>query len=131
MNPEIFQQLLLAVMLAIVSIVAYGLRELVQIGIAYLKVKLGGDAYERLLSYVGMAVRWVDQSPIYRDFAGDKKYEMVKNSVLQYAQKHSLPVDAELFDKFIEAAVKEMKSQISPADFIDSVSSELIIPGDN
>ncbi len=118
MNTEILQQLILAVSLAIVSLVFWAIRELVKVGIAYLRSKLGQTNYERLREYAGMAVKAIEQSPVYKDFTGDKKKELVKVAVLQFAQQHSLPIDDALFDKFIEAAVHEMNSQIGQIDWV-------------
>lgn len=115
---EIFQQLILAVALAIVSLVFWALRELVSVGITYLRAKLGQSNYEMLRSYAGVAVRAIEQSPIYQDFTGDKKKELVKVAVLQYAEAHKLPIDEALFDKFIEAAVQEMNGQMSKIDWV-------------
>ncbi len=118
MNPDILSQLILAVALAIVSLVFWALREFIKVGIAYLQSKLGQTNYERLRSYAGMAVKAIEQSPVYKDFTGDKKKELVKVAVLQFAQEHRLPIDDALFDKFIEAAVQEMNSQMSQIDWV-------------
>jgi len=118
MNSEILQQLILAVSLAIVSLVFWAIRELVKVGIAYLRAKLGQTNYERLRQYADMAVKAIEQTPIYKDFAGEKKKELARVAVVQFAQKHNLPIDEALFDKFIEAAVKEMNSQIGQIDWL-------------
>ncbi len=118
MNPDILSQLILAVALAIVSLVFWALREFIKIGIEYLKAKLGQTNYERLREYAGMAVKAIEQSPVYKDFTGDKKKELVKVAVLQFAQEHKLPIDNALFDKFIEAGVHEMNSQMSQIDWV-------------
>lgn len=118
MSTEILQQLILAVSLAIVSLVFWTLRELVKVGIAYLQSKLGQTNYDRLREYAGMAVKAIEQSPVYKDFTGDKKKELVKVAVLQFAQLHKLPVDEALVDQFIEAGVNEMNSQMSQIDWV-------------
>ena len=125
MNPEIFQQLIVAVALAIVSLVFWAFRELVHLGIAYLRTKIGQTNYERLRQFAGTAVKAVEQSPIYKDFTGEKKFELVKVAVLQYAEEHRLPVDGPLFDKFIEAAVQEMNSQMAQ---IEWTTDEILPP---
>ncbi len=118
MNPDILSQLILAVALAIVSLVFWALREFISVGIVYLRSKLGQTNYERLREYAGMAVKAIEQSPVYKDFTGDKKKELVKVAVLQFAQEHKLPIDDALFDKFIEAGVHEMNSQMSQIDWV-------------
>jgi hypothetical protein len=127
MNPEILSQLILAVALAIVSLVFWALRELIKVGIEYLKSKIGQTNYERLRAYAAMSVKAIEQSPVYKDFTGDKKKELVKVAVLQFAKEHNLPVDDALYDKFIEAAVQEMNSQMGK---IDWTAIELL-PGAN
>lgn len=117
MNTDLLQQLILAVSLAIVSLVFWALRELITVGIAYLRAKLGQTNYERLRQFASTSVKAVEQSPIYKDFTGDKKKELVKVAVLQFAEAHALPIDEALFDKFIEAAVQEMNGQISKIDW--------------
>ncbi len=117
MSSSILSELILAVGLAVVSLFFWGLRQLVQIGIDYLKAKLGQTTFDQVKSYAEIAVKAVEQSPIYKDFTGDKKKELVKVAVVQWAQAHNLPVDDALFDKFIEAAVHEMNSQMTKIDW--------------
>lgn len=117
MNPDIFQQLILAVVLAIVSLVFWALREFIGVGIVYLKARLGQTNYERLVAFASMAVKAFEQSPIYKDLAGEKKKELVKIAILQYSQEHNLPLDDTLIDKIIEAAVQEMKAQMTTIDW--------------
>jgi hypothetical protein len=118
MNPEIFQQLILAVALAIVSLLCFAMRELITLGIAYLRAKLGQTQYDRVRAFADTIVKAVEQSPIYQDFTGDKKKELARVAVVQFAKEHNLPIDEALFDKFIEAAVKEMNGQIGQIDWI-------------
>ncbi len=117
MSPEILSQLILAVGLAVVSLFFWGLRELVKLGIEYLKSKLGQANYERVRTFAELAVKAIEQTPMYKDFTGDKKKELAKVAVVQWAQQHNLPIDDALFDKFIEAAVQEMNSQMNKIDW--------------
>jgi hypothetical protein len=134
MNSEIVSQLILAVALAIVSLLGFAIRELVKIGIAYLKSKLGQSEYDRMLSFATTVVKSIEQTPIYKDLTGEKKKELARVAVVQFAKQHGLPIDEALFDKFIEAAVKEMNDQVGQ---IDWVGTELIqgpgpaVGGDN
>ncbi len=125
MNPEILQQLILAVALAIVSLVFWALREFIKVGIAYLKSKLGETEYNRVRGYAADVVKFLEQSPVYTNFDGEKKKELAKVAVVQWAQQHNLPIDDALFDKFIEAAVQEMNSQVGQ---IDWAGAELLGP---
>jgi len=117
MTPEILQQLILAVALALVSLVFWALRELIKLAVAYLKSKIGESEYDRVRAYATVAVKFLEQSPIYTNFDGAKKKELAKVAVVQWAEQHSLPIDDALFDKFIEAAVQEMNSQVSQIDW--------------
>jgi hypothetical protein len=125
MNPDILQQLILAVALAIVSLLAWASRELIKVGIAYLRSRLGESEYNRLRGYAVDVVKALEQSPVYTGFDGSKKKELAKVAVVQWAQAHNLPIDEALFDKFIEAAVQEMNSQGS---MIDWAGAELLGP---
>jgi hypothetical protein len=121
MNPDILQQLILAVALAIVSLVFWALRELVSLGITYLKSKIGQSQYERVMDFASMAVKAIEQTPIYQDFTGEKKKELARVAVVQFAQEHHLPIDEALFDKFIEASVKEMNAQMGQIDWVGEI----------
>jgi hypothetical protein len=117
MTPDIVQQLLLAVALAIVSLFFWALRELIKIAIEYIKSKIGETAYNRIRGFTEIAVKFLEQSPVYKDFDGSKKKELAKVAVVQWAQEHKLPIDDALFDKFIEAAVQEMNAQVGKIEW--------------
>ena len=115
---EIYQQILLAVLLGIVSLLGFALRQLILVGIAYLRARIGQAEYERVLEYARVTVKALEQTPVYKDFSGDKKKELARVAVMQFAKEHNLPIDDTLFDKFIEAAVKEMNDQVSGIDWV-------------
>ena len=117
MNEEIFQQLIAAGALAIVSLIAFAFRSLITLGIAYLKAKLGENNFQRVRSYADVIVKMLEQHPAFKYFDGAHKKEMAIMAVLQWAEKNSLPIDRELIDKFIEAAVLEMNSQMGKIEW--------------
>lgn len=117
MNQELVTQLILALALAIIGLLGYAGRALVQVGIAYLTTKLGQTNFQRLRDFAGTVVRAVEQSPIYSDLAGEKKKELAIVAVMQFAEKYKLPIDRADIDKFIEAAVQEMNAQIEKIDW--------------
>lgn len=125
MNQDILSQLILAVGLAVVSLFFWGMRELVKLGIEYLKSRIGQANYDRVRYYVEMAVKAIEQTPMYKDFDGAKKKELAKIAVVQWAQEHGLPIDEALFDKFIEAAVLEMNSQMDKIEWAALETPEL------
>ena len=110
MNPEIFQQLILAVALAIVSLIAFAFRSLLSLGITYLRAKLGESNFQRARDYADVVVKMLEQSPAFSQFDGAKKKELAILSVLQWSEKNHLPIDRELCDKVIEAAVQELNA---------------------
>lgn len=118
MNSEYLQQILLALALAVVSILGYGLRQLVQIGIEYLRAKLGESGFLQLRAVADTAVKMLEQSPAFQNFDGAKKKELATLWLLDYAEKNHLPVDRELIDKVIEAAVHEMNAVKIQWDFV-------------
>lgn len=117
MNPDIFQQLILAVALAIVSLIAFALQGLITVGITYLRSRIGETNFQRVRSYADVVVKMLEQSPVFKSFDGEKKKELAVLAVLQFAEKNRLPVDRELIDRFIEAAVQEMNAQIGKVDW--------------
>ena len=117
MNPEILQQLILAVALAIVSLLAFAFRSLFSLGIVYLRSKIGESNFQRVRAYADVVVKMLEQSPAFETFDGAKKKELAILAVLQFSEKNNLPIDRELVDKFIEAAVQEMNSQIGKIEW--------------
>ena len=117
MNPEIMQQLVLAVALAIVSLIAFAFRSFLALGITYLRSKIGESDFQRIRSYADVVVKMLEQSPAFESFDGAKKKELAILAVLQFAEKNRLPVDRGLCDKVIEAAVQEMNAQVGKIEW--------------
>jgi len=117
MNPELLAQLIYALAVAVIGVIAYALRQLVQLLIAYLKSKIGETNFQRYRQYADVVVKMLEQSPAFESFDGAKKKELAILSVVQWAEKNNLPIDRELCEKVIEAAVQEMNSQVGKIEW--------------
>ncbi len=111
MDPQLIQNLIVDVILALVGIAAFAARGLVQVGIEYLHAKLGDQNFQSLLGYADMTVRFVEQSPAFQDLTGDKKKELAIIELLKFCEAKKLPVDRALIDKVIESAVQIMNTE--------------------
>lgn len=109
---EAFQSLLTAIVTGIIALLAYFARHLISAGVAYLKAKVGNEQFDALSRYAQVIVRYLEQSEVFENLDGAKKKELAMVAILQYAEKHNLPVDRELLDKIIEASVRIVKKEI-------------------
>jgi hypothetical protein len=108
MNPEIFQTLLLATITAAISLITLAGRGLLSVGIAYLNSKIGVQKTDMLKSFATTTVRFLEQSPIFKDLTGAEKKERAILDVLTWCQVNRLPIDRAFVDKVIEEAVHLM-----------------------
>jgi hypothetical protein len=115
MDPQVFQQLVLAVILAIVSLLAYALKGLVSVGISYLQNKLGQTNFQLLQSFVGATVSFLEQSPAFQSVVGEEKKQRAISEIVKFCEDHKLPVDEALIDKLVEQAVFQFKKDFAPA----------------
>jgi hypothetical protein len=113
MDPVVFQQLVVAVAVAIVSLVAFAFRGLVSVGITYLQNKVGQSGYEMIQGFVKTVVSFFEQSPVFKDLMGEEKKQRVILEVVKFCQDHNLPIDHELIDKLIEEAVLQVKKDLN------------------
>ena len=72
MNPRHFSSLV-AVALALVSLIAFALRSLVQVGIEYLRAKLGESGFERIRAYAVITVNTLEQAPALLNLTEPRK----------------------------------------------------------
>ena len=117
MDPTLtsaLQGLLTAVVLAIVALLTFALKKVVTLGQLYLEQKLGSATYNFLKDYAATTVRFLEQTPIFKDFTGPEKKEYAITEVVIWCQQHNLPVDHDLIDKLIEEAVNVMNSVGQP-----------------
>jgi hypothetical protein len=111
MDPQLIQNLIVDVVLAFIGFVAFTARGLVQVGIEYLRAKVGDRNFDSLLSYADMTVRFIEQSPAFQELDGDKKKELAIVELLKFCEQNKLPVDRALIDKTIESAVQIMNAE--------------------
>ncbi len=121
MDPQVFQQLVAAVVLAIVSILAFLLKGLVQIGINYLQNKLGQTNFQLLQGFVGATVAFLEQSPAFQNLVGEEKKQRAIAEIVKFCEDHKLPIDDALIDKLIEQAVFQFKKDFTPSTALPSV----------
>jgi hypothetical protein len=113
MDPVIvsaFQSLLVAVVIAIITVIGFAAKKAIVLGGVYLEQKLGLATYTFVKDYVTTTVRFVEQSPVYKDLTGPEKKAQVMNEVAAWCKARNIPVDAALLDKMSEEAVLVMKS---------------------
>ena len=108
------QSLLTAVVLAIVALLTYALKNVVSMGQLYLEQKLGSATYKFVKDYAATTVRFLEQTPIFKELTGPEKKEYAITELVIWCQQHNLPVDHDLIDKVIEEAVNVMNSVGEP-----------------
>lgn len=121
MDPELFQNLLYALATAIVGLLAYAVRSLIVVGVAYLKARLTAVQFEALAGYAQTVVRYLEQSDAFKLLDGSKKKELAIVAILKYAEEMKIPVDRELIDKIIEASVRIVKKEIGIIEPLDEI----------
>jgi hypothetical protein len=120
MDPQLIQNLIVDVILALVGVLAFGARGLVQVGIEYLHAKLGDQNFKSISSYADMTVRFLEQSPAFQELTGDKKKELAIIEILKFCEQKKLPVDRTLIDKVIESAVQIVNAEKSKIIITDT-----------
>jgi hypothetical protein len=117
MTPEIFQNLLLALITAVIGILAFAARGLITVGVAYLNSKVGVQKTDMLKSFVVTTVRFLEQSPVFKELTGAEKKERAIVEITQWCIKNNLPVDRAFVDKVIEEAVHVMnENKLGPEE---------------
>ncbi len=111
MDPQLIQNLIVDVILALVGVAAFAARGLIQVGIVYLRGKIGDRNFDSLMSYADMTVRFIEQAPAFQELTGDKKKELAIVEILKFCEEYKLPVDRALIDKVIESAVQIMNAE--------------------
>ena len=103
-----FQQLLLALLLMLVSVVGYGLKKGFDVLTAYANVKIGVETTGMLKTFAQTVVRSLEQNGAFKGLIGADKKELAIVAITQYADEHGIPVDRTFIDKIIEEAVQIM-----------------------
>jgi len=108
------QPLISALVLALVGTVSYFLKQLVDMGIVYMKAMLSASNVQLVRDMASTIVRSLEQNPAFSDLPGSLKKERSIVALTDYAEKIGLPVDHTFVDKTIEEAVQIMKTQLGP-----------------
>ena len=86
------------------------LKGLAASAVEFLKAKLGETKFNMMRDTIDILVRGIEQSPFAAEFDGARKKEMVLAQISQWLAENRVPVDRDLVDQCIEAAVQAMKS---------------------
>ena len=114
MDPEIISQVVSIIAVAIATAVGFLLKGLAASAVEFLKAKLGETKFNMMRDTIDILVRGIEQSPFAADFDGARKKEMVLAQISQWLAENRVPVDRDLVDQCIEAAVQAMKSGGNP-----------------
>lgn len=106
-------ELLVALVLALVGVMTYLLKGLASVAIAYLNNKIGADKVQFAGSLVEVMVRAVQQSPEFSELDGAAKKEQVLARAQTLLAKYGINMSHDELDKLVEAAVQVMKSELA------------------
>ena len=104
-----------AILLALVTIIVFGLKTLTQVAITWLKSKIGDSNTVMLKDLASTVVRFLAQSPAFEAMELDEKKEYAIVWLSQKCAELNLPFTHDDIDKFIEEAVQIYKSEMGPA----------------
>lgn len=110
MDPEIISQVVSIIAIAIATAVGFLLKGLAATAVEFLKAKLGETKFNMMRDTIDILVRGIEQSPFAADFDGARKKEMVLAQISQWLAENRVPMDRDLIDQCVEAAVQAMKS---------------------
>jgi hypothetical protein len=132
MDQAAITNLLVAAVIALISFAAYAGRKLVDVGVKYLEAKLGSTQFSQISERAETMVRYLEQSPIFKDFDGAKKFELLKIDLIKFAADKGIPLSDADLNKIGEAAVRVVKKEIGTVDWgandedIDALTSSII-----
>ena len=110
MDPEIISHVVSIIAIAIATAVGFLLKGLAATAVEFLKAKLGETKFNMMRDTIDILVRGIEQSPFAADFDGARKKEMVLAQISQWLAENRVPMDRDLIDQCVEAAVQAMKS---------------------
>ena len=106
---NVLNALLETALLALVAVLAFGLRGLISLGFKVLERKMGESNFLMLKEFAVTMASSLEQNPAFADYAGEKKKELAIVAITQWCKDLGIPVDVELIDRVIEEAVKHLK----------------------
>jgi len=106
------QDLLSALVIALITVAIYFIRLGVNKAITYFNVKIGESNTVMLKDMAVTIVKALQQSPAFESLGGEQKKELAIIQMSQWAGKHNLPFDHDYIDRLIEEAVLTMKTEM-------------------
>jgi hypothetical protein len=106
-----FQNLLSALVLAVVTILVFSAKQGISLGMKYLEAKMGLQNTVMLKDFVSTIVRFLEQSPVFKKLTGADKKERAISEIITWAEARGIPIDRAYIDKLIEEAVQVMKTE--------------------
>ena len=106
-----FQNLLSALVLAVVTILVFTAKQGIALGMKYLEAKMGLQNTVMLKDFVSTIVRFLEQSPVFKELTGADKKERAISEIITWAEARGIPIDRAYIDKLIEEAVQVMKTE--------------------
>lgn len=116
MDINLVNSLLQALVLCVIGVIGYLLRELVKIGVAYLKAKVGTEQFIQLKAMAETIVRALEQSPAFQELGGADKKERAMAEIQTFCEDNNIPIDHDFLDKLVEEAVNYMNAEIGKID---------------
>jgi len=117
MDQALLQNLLFALITAIVGALAWGLRQLISIGLMYLQKKIGSTNYDLLVKNATTLVRALEQSPATELWNGEQKKQFAINKMIEFTDLMKIDVALGDIDRLVEEAVQIMKSEMGQIDY--------------
>jgi cytidylate kinase len=116
-----------ALAIAIVTVLCVVIKQIGNSVAAYAAAHVSSTQLAELKSAAQTAVRFVEQSPVFKNFDGAKKKELAIIDINQYCQAHNIPVTSATVDKVTEEAVQIMNTELGKpfADFMDGTAADL------
>jgi hypothetical protein len=110
MDPEIISQVVSIIAVAVATAVGFLLKGVAASAVEFLKTRMGETKFNMMRDTIDILVRGIEQSPFAAEFDGARKKEMVLAQISQWLAENRIPMDRQLVDQCIEAAVQAMKS---------------------
>ena len=112
MDQQLLSNILLAVVTLVIGLLGYALRELIALGIAWLKTKISAERYEELLVQAGTVVSFLQQSPAWEETSKAELKSFALAKLQQWAIEHGYEFDWSAIDQAIEREVQIMKVEL-------------------
>jgi len=120
MDPEIVNQIILAVLTGVISVFFLGVSGLVKMGLKYLETKWGSEKFAHAKEIAATIVRSLEQTHAYSNLSGAKKKEIAILQVQEWAKAAKIDLSYEDTDRLIEEAVQIMNNELGNIFTVDA-----------